>query len=108
MSFRPEEWNSMRAVARYLSYFTQEKVYRYVDGLGDALSEAQRVQFLREALRALRAKGKPVPPQEDVERVINLLLDRRRGREAGSIIASLALTSYSVEGEEKKEKGGES
>jgi len=106
LSFKPEEWNSMRVVARYLSFFTREGVYRFVDGLGDALSEAQRVQFLREALRALRAREQPVPPQEDVERVVSLLLDRRRGREAGSIIASLALASYPLEEEGEREGEG--
>lgn len=89
-----DEWIAIRNVAKALSLLAKEKIYSPIDAIGDSLSPALRVEALRRAIRMI-ASDKPemLPKQYDIEKTISLLLDEKRGRLAGSILASLALAS---------------
>ncbi|MEB3780360.1 MAG: hypothetical protein GSR85_09070 [Desulfurococcales archaeon] len=92
--FSEDEMKSIRDVARGLSYFARERMYRYIDRIADAFSPQLSVAALREALRVLNSeysRGEPVylPSKESVEKVIKLMYSRR---DVGDVLAALALS----------------
>ncbi|ADV65295.1 hypothetical protein Desmu_0993 [Desulfurococcus mucosus DSM 2162] len=104
-----DERKAIQNVAKALSWLAKEKVYSPIDVIGDSLSPALRVEALRRAIRMI-ASEKPeiLPSKEDLERTIMLLLDEKRGKLVGSILASLALASQASEKllEEPPKTGG--
>jgi len=72
-----EQLESLRSVARALSYFVRNKVYSYVDRLANAFSISSVRQVLSEALRDLKSekdRGEDVwlPKSSDVETLLKL------------------------------------
>ncbi len=91
--FSDDEMKSIREVARGLSYFARERMYRYIDRIADAFSPQLSVAALREALRVLnseynRGEDVYIPSKDSVEKVINLMYTRR---DVGDVLAALAL-----------------
>lgn len=99
-----DEWQAIREVAKSLRYFAQERMYTYIDRIGDAFSPAAAIAALKDALRILRSEAAReqkyvyLPSDDAVEKVIKLIF---RNREVASILASLSL-AYPSKREEKQ------
>jgi hypothetical protein len=103
--FRQYEWVALVNVASALSVLSEKEIYGPIDAIGDALSPSLRVEALRRALRMIISENpEKMPTSEDVKIIINLLLDEKRGKLAGSILASFALSKTSVKSSEEKRK----
>ena len=107
-TFRTYEWVALNNVASALSTLTEKKVYGPIDAIGDSLSPGLRVEALRRALRMIISENpERMPASEDLRIVIDLLLDEKRGKLAGSVLASFALSKPSTKPPEEKEKEAE-
>jgi hypothetical protein len=94
-----EDWKAIRDVSRSLRFFAENKMYTYIDRLGDAFSSMTAIEALKDALRILRSEGNLYLPSEtSVKRVIELI---KTNKEVSGIIAALALSYPS-----RKEGGG--
>jgi hypothetical protein len=104
-TFKQYEWIALNNVASALSTLAEKKVYGPIDAIGDSLSPGLRVEALRRALRMIISENpEKMPNSEDLKVVIDLLLDEKRGKLAGSVLASFALSKPSIKFSEEKKK----
>lgn len=99
-----EDWKAVREVARALGYFVAERMFNYIDRIGDAFSSEVAIAALRDALRILqsaKSQGESVyvPSPSSIERVIKLLEGNVR---IGYIISALALAHIPRRPEKKE------
>ncbi len=100
-----KEWEIIKRIASSLSLLVEKKVYNPIDTIGDSFSPRMRVEALGRALRMIVSEDpNRLPQSEDVQEILHLLLDERKGKLVGSILASLALSRTE---EKPKETGKE-
>ncbi|MGC8997676.1 MAG: hypothetical protein ACP5GN_07330 [Fervidicoccaceae archaeon] len=102
----PSEWWALRRVATALNLLIENKAYNTIDVIADSQKPELRVESLWRALRMIASEDpNRLPPQRDVEITIRLLMDEKKGKIAGSILATLSIT-HEKESEENKAEGG--